>query len=60
MNKHTKPRKQQTLNSININIQQRHGRKTFDYCMKCKINLCVFIEYFINYHEAKTMTCKML
>ena len=60
MNKHTRSRKRQALNSININIQQRHDRKTFDYCMKYKVSLCVFIECFTNYHEAKEVAYKVL
>ena len=60
MNKHTRPRKRQALSSININIQQRHDRRTFDYCMKCKVSLCVSTECFINYHETKGVTYEVL
>ena len=60
MNKHTRSRKRQALSSININIQQRHDRKTFDYCMKCKVSLCVSTECFTSYHEAKEMAYRVL
>ena len=60
MNKHTRFQKQQALSSININIQQRYDRKTFDYCMKCKVNLYMFIECFINYYKTKEVACKVL
>ena len=60
MNNHTRSRKRSKLSSININIQHRHGRRTFDYCMKCKVSLCVFTGCFTSYHEAKEVAYGVL
>ena len=60
INSHTGSRKRSKLSSININIQHRHGRRTFDYCMKCKVNLCVFTGCFTSYHEAKRVAYGVL
>ena len=53
INFHTKSRKRQTFNFKSVNIQHRSNRKTFDYCMTCKMNLCVSFECFKIYHDSK-------
>ena len=59
INSHTGPRKRSKLSSISINIQHRHGRRTFNYCMKCKTSLYVFKECWISYHESKEVAYKL-
>ena len=56
INDHTKFRKRQALTFKNVNILHRSSRKTFDYCMTCKMNLCVSHECFKSYHDSKKMS----
>ena len=53
VNGHTGPRKRQALTSRSANIQHRSGRRTFDYCMTCKVSLCVSHGCFKSYHDSK-------
>ena len=56
INFHIRFRKRQTFIFRNVNIQYRSNRKTFDYCMTCKMNLCVSFECFKIYHDSKEMS----
>ena len=56
INFHTKFRKRQALIFRSVNIQHRSDRRTFDYCMTCKMSLCVSHECFKSYHDSKKMS----